>query len=200
MISFVLGKCRIQIGFSFFALLAFSCLFVGAGSSAFFLGAAGIHELAHLVVLCGLGVPPEQIRLTLWGCRMVPNRERRLGFHSQAAISLAGPGINLLGAGFLYAVGLREHPFFSANLVLGILHILPIEPLDGGIALHALLCARWKEHVAGWISLGISLALLFPLGVLGFLLLLQTRYNFTLLALSIYLMLYLLLREDLFTS
>ncbi len=44
---------------------------------------------------------------------------------------------------------------------------------------------------------GVSLLFLFPMAVLGFLILLRTRYNFTLLAMSLYLMLYLLLGKDL---
>ena len=37
--------------FSFFALLAFCCLFLGAGNSVFFLAAAACHESAHVAVL-----------------------------------------------------------------------------------------------------------------------------------------------------
>ena len=85
-------------------------------------------------------------------------------------------------------------------MALGLLHSLPVEPMDGGMALRALLCARMNGEQAGKLSLVISLGVLFPMAVLGFLVLLRTRYNFTLLAMSLYLMLYLLLKRDLFSG
>ncbi len=72
--------------------------------------------------------------------------------------------------------------------------------MDGGMALHALLCGHVKEDLAARITLIVSLALLMPMAVLGFAILLRTRYNFTLLAMSLYLMLYLVLKRDYFTG
>lgn len=46
----------------------------------------------------------------------------------------------------------------------------------------------------------VSLVFLIPLAVLGFWVLLRTRYNFTLLAMSLYLMLYLVLGRDFLTG
>lgn len=107
------------------------------------------------------------------------------------------PGVNLLCAGGMLAAGETAHPFFFASLGLGLLHSLPIEPLDGGLALRSLLSLRLGPRRAGRFATGVSLLFLFPMAVLGFLILLRTRYNFTLLAMSLYLMLYLLLGKDL---
>lgn len=131
---------------------------------------------------------------------MIPNQERVLSYRQMAAVSLAGPGMNLICTLVLALLGQETHPFFTANLVLGILHSLPVEPLDGGMALHALLCGHVKEDLAARITLIVSLALLMPMAVLGFVILLRTRYNFTLLAMSLYLMLYLVLKRDYFTG
>ena len=63
-------------------------------------------------------------------------------------------------------------------------------------ALRRLLEARLSpggaERAGRWVSAG----LLAPLWVLGFLVLLRTRYNYSLLALALYLMLYLVLGAD----
>ena len=201
MISFSLGGCRFSLGFSCFALLAFCCLFLGAGGSAFFLLAVLFHEGAHIVVMAHFGAMPAAVQLTALGCRMVPRRDKLLPYGEQALVSLAGPGCNLLcagGMGCFFQGG--DHPFFWSSLVLGILHSLPVEPLDGGMAFRCFLSSRMAERTASRISLWVSLLILFPLAVLGFLLLLRTRYNFTLLALSMYLMLYLVLKRDLFTG
>lgn len=199
-ISIVWKGCRICIGFSCFALLAFCCLFLGAGSSAFFLAAVACHELAHIGTLFWLRTPPALIKLTALGCRMVPNRERVLSYTQMAVVSLSGPGMNLFCAGLMALLGRINHPFFMASLILGILHSLPVEPLDGGMAFHALLCVAMGREQASKVVLAVSLVFLFPMAVLGFLVLLRTRYNFTLLAMSLYLMLYLLLKRDFLTG
>lgn len=200
MLDFSLRGCRVCVGFSCFALLAFCSLFLGAGNSAWVLAAAGCHEAAHVILLFRLGAPPALVRLTALGCRIVPNRERILSYGQMALVSLVGPGMNLFCAGGMALFGLARHPFFGASLVLGALHSLPIEPLDGGMALHALLCAHMKGERAAKLSLAISLGILLPMAVLGFAILLRTRYNFTLLAMSLYLMLYLVLKRDLFSG
>ena len=96
---FRLGSCQIQLGFSCFLLLAFSCLFLGTENGVVFLAAAVCHETAHLLVLLGLRAPPSWIRLTGLGCRIVPNKTRMLSYGQSALVSLAGPGCNLLLAG-----------------------------------------------------------------------------------------------------
>ena len=93
----------------------------------------------------------------------------------------------------------QSHIFAQASLTLGIFHCLPIEPLDGGLALRALLSSFLKSERAEKITFIVSLVLLFPLAVLGFLILLRTRYNFSLLLMSLYLMLYLVLKRDIGT-
>ncbi len=199
-LSFSVRGCRVYVGFSCFALVAFCCLFLGAGSSAYFLAAAACHEAAHILLMFLLGAPPALVKLTALGCRMVPNREKLLSYGQMALVSFAGPGINLLCAGGMLLLGLEGHPFFGANLVLGMLHSLPIEPMDGGMAFHALLRAHMNGERADKLCFAVSLGLLLPMAVLGFVILLRTRYNFTLLAMSLYLMLYLVLKRDLFSG
>lgn len=195
-LSFSWRGCRVEAGFSCFALLAFACLFLGGSNATLYLAAALLHECAHVAVLFLYGAPPALVRLTALGCRLVPNREKVLSYGKMAVVSLAGPGWNLALGGGMLLLGWGEHPFCAANLVLGIFHSLPVEPLDGGLAFHGLLrmCLP-QERAARW-SLGVSLGVLIPLAVLGFWVLLRTRYNFTLLAMSLYLMLYLVLKRD----
>lgn len=195
-LSFSWRGCRVEAGFSCFALLAFTCLFLGGRDAALWLAAAAFHELAHILVLWTLGAPPALVRLSALGCRLVPNREKVLSYGQMAWVSLAGPGMNLLLAAGMVLLGWEEHPFCIANLVLGALHILPVEPLDGGLAFHGMLRACLSQEWAARWSLAVSLALLIPLGILGFWILLETRYNWTLLAMSLYLMLYLVLKQD----
>lgn len=196
MLSLSLGGCRLHFKFSCFALLAFCCLFAGFPSGASFCLAAAFHEGAHLAVLFCLGAPPRSAEFSALGCRMVLDPEKRLSYRRNALVSLAGPAANLLSFGLLALLGKGSLPFAQASLALGAFHSLPVEPLDGGLAFRALLSGFLEEKTTGRVSFCLSLALLLPLAVLGFLVLLRTRYNFSLLALSLYLMLYLLLKRD----
>lgn len=196
MIRLFLGGCQIKIKFSCFALLAFCCLFAGFSSSAFVFLAAFLHELSHLAVLFLFRAPPGAAVFSALGCQIVLGTGRKLSYFQNAAVSLAGPAANLLCWALLCAAGYGDALFAAACLALGLLHSLPVEPLDGGLALKALLSAWLGRVTAGKITFVLSLLCLIPLAVLGFLVLLRTRYNFTLLALSLYLMLYLVLKRD----
>lgn len=196
MLRLSLRDCRLELEFSFFALLAFCCLFAGVSSGAFLFLAAALHEFSHLTALFLLHAPPKTVRLSALGCRIVLDPERRLSYRGNALVSLMGPMANLLSFGTMAALGRHDHIFAAASLTLGLFHCLPIEPLDGGLALRAVLSCRMPGDRAGKITFFLSLVFLIPLAVLGFLVLLRTRYNFSLLAMSIYLMLYLVLKRD----
>ncbi len=185
-----------RIHFSCFALLAFCCIFTGMDGGAACLLAVLLHEAAHILILGLLHALPSRLVVTALGCRMICTKENFISEWQQAAVSLAGPGMNWLC--FLLAAALHgENAVFAkASLALGMIHSLPIEPLDGGLALRYILKKMFSEENAERISRMISATLLLPLGVLGFLVLLRTHYNYSLLALSLYLMLYLVMGQD----
>ena len=196
MFAFRIGTCRIQVDFTCFALLAFCCLFAGFTGSAFALWAALLHEAAHIAALFLFDAPPQSAILTALGCRIVPDREKPLAPAAVCLVSLAGPVCNLTLFALLTLFEKGASFFAGANLALGCLHILPIEPLDGGLALRTALSVYLDPKKAAQVTRILSVLLLLPLSILGFLVLLRTRYNFSLLALSLYFMLYLVLGRD----
>lgn len=199
MFTFFLGSCRVELSFSCFALLAFCCLFAGGESSAFFLLAALLHEASHLAALFLLRAPPVRCRLSALGCRLEVDPARALSFRQSALVSLSGPVANLLCFLLCASFGQGISAFGSANFALGAFHLLPVEPLDGGLALRAFLTEKLGVSAAGKLAAVCSVLVLLPLSVLGFLILLRTRYNFSLLSLCVYLMLYLVLKQDFFS-
>lgn len=198
MLTFRLGRCRLDLRFSAFALLAFCCGFAGAFNGAATLLAVSLHEAAHLVALWALRAPPKRVTLSALGCRIALDPTRPLSAGQSAAVSLAGPLGNLLCFLCLALFGFWDAPLAWVSLGMGAFHLLPVEPLDGGLALRSLLQRRLPPERARRVTFLLSLGLLVPLGAAGFLVLLRTRYNFTLLAVSVYLMLYLVLGRDLF--
>lgn len=196
MLAFKIGPCRVRINFSFFALIAFCCIFTGAeGGLACFL-AVCVHEAAHLTAMVALGAWPEKVEISALGCRIGTSGQSLLSDRQNIMVSLAGPAVNWLCAAAM-ALYSAENAFFGASLAMALIHSLPIEPLDGGLALHYFFRSRYPQERAELLSRIISTIFLIPLAALGFLVLFNSRYNYSLLALSVYLMLYLVLKWDL---
>lgn len=160
------------------------------------MGAVAIHEAAHLGAMVLLGERVSEASLSALGLRVIHDRETVLSDTRQAVVSLAGPAANWLCWGAAACLGYGGASFARVSLALALVHSLPAEPLDGGLALRYLLRPMVGEQGAERISRITSAVLLFPVAVLGFLLLLHTKYNYTLLLMSIYLMLYLVLGWD----
>lgn len=165
------------------------------GAAACFLATA-LHESAHLLAIAIFKAPAACVEISALGCRITPRQGQFLSDWQQAVISLAGPGMNLLCFFLAQGFDCVDSAFTGASFALGLAHSLPIEPLDGGLALRYLLRGPLGSRRAELAGRILSAALIFPLGVLGFLILLQTQYNYSLLALSVYLMFYLVLGRD----
>ena len=196
---FSIGKCQVKIQFSCFALLAFCCIFVGVNNGAVCFLAVLLHEFAHVIAMYCMHSPPEKLEFSALGCRIIYCKGTCISDYANAVISLSGPVINWLC--FLFMLGMGQigcfnDSFLMANLALGIIHSLPIEPLDGGLALRYLLQKKLGVVRAWHVSRVVSTVFLFPLAAMGFLVLLRTQYNYSLLALAVYIMLYLVLSLD----
>ena len=195
-----LGGCKVEIGFLFVAVITFSLLIDRTGVAGVGLLATAIHEGGHLVMMNLYSIPPEKIKMNPFGIDIVEKRGSRHSYQSDMAIALAGPCANLLFAGiciwgslwifsdYLFNLGI-------ANLLLAALNILPVEPLDGGQALFSFLCPRFGTERSIRLVEFISFCVVLPLGIMGFLVLLRSRYNFSLLLVSVYLTLLLVLKK-----
>lgn len=81
------------------------------------------------------------------------------------------------------------------HATMAVMNLLPVEPLDGGQALFCLLAPHMEEPRARRVVLLVSVLTILPLAAAGFYVLLHSGYNFTLLAVSVYLVLLLLLKR-----
>ena len=153
------------------------------------LPAAVLHEGGHILVMILCGIPPRQVRFYPFGVVITQRADVCRGYGKDALVSLGGPAANglmaLIGA-FLFG---GDSLFFLANAVLGLFNLLPAESLDGGRAVHALLCLRFLPEKAEKLTFFLSLSVTLPVAALGVLILLRERGNFTLLIAGIYLLL-----------
>lgn len=192
--KFSIGCCKVTVGFWFAAVLCLCLLLDKSGMTAVGLLAVAVHESGHLLCMRWVQIPVNEMRFGLFDIKIVRGKHR--GYWQELAVALAGPAANLICAGLLYLVPAWHGVAVWANLLLALFNLMPVTSLDGGQAVYNLLCMGLSEEQAQGIGLVLSLLVLFPMAIWGFLILLQTKYNFTLLFVSCYLMMCLLLKID----
>lgn len=187
MLVFTCGKTRCTLTFGFAAVVCAAFVFGNTAITVGMLACILWHEIGHLLALLLLHAPPRSLKMTVFGLELAADpRTTHLG---DALVSLAGPAVNLLAAALLFFT-----PWKSAaklNLLLGLFHLLPIDPLDGGQVLQHLLSLRLQQKNVRMICLSVSLCFLFLIAAAGFLLLFQRTPNITLFLLCLYLLFYL---------
>ncbi|MFO1187052.1 MAG: M50 family metallopeptidase [Alphaproteobacteria bacterium] len=138
-----------------------------------------LHELGHAAAARAFGIETRDITLSFFGG--YARLSRAPTGWAEAAISAAGPAVNLAIAAFLYWwIRAVEHSaqslrlFFDlawANLLLGAFNLLPGYPLDGGsiarAALSRFMPRRRARLTVGYFGIAIGAGLVL-LGFWGF--------------------------------
>ncbi len=178
-------ETKIEVGFLFALSMTLLSIFDKSGEIFYCLIFAFLHELGHLSVLVFAKEKPKKIVFTPFGIRIERRTNKSLTFTEEALCAFMGPAVNIaLAVVFFF---LKKEKFFTINLALALLNLLPCEPLDGGKILENLLKTKLTEEKADKILITVSCISVFPVAVLGFLVLLKSRYNFSLLLISFYL-------------
>ena len=186
MLEWRIGNLCLSVNVLFAASLLVLMLADGGDIPLWCLAASLMHETGHVIAVLLLERQPVRVELGVFGMRMLQRESASLGYRRKLCILLAGPLVNLACAGLLFLTG-QAGLVMGIHLVIGLFNLLPIEPLDGGQALLCLLAAHGDIGRAETVVLGLSLVLLFGLLVVGFYVLLAGGYNFTLLAVGLYL-------------
>lgn len=188
--SFCLGSCRIEIGYTAVAGLTAAMLLDPENRIVLCMAAALLHELGHLLMLLLCGLRVRGISLRLFDVQIAADSPH--GFADDLCVTLGGPAANLLLAAALTPTG----SFFGyANLALGCFNLLPVLSLDGGRLLSLLLSLRFDARICDRAVKIVSFVILLPLLTVGIYTLLRSGYNYSLLFASLYLTAILLLKK-----
>ena len=136
---------RIQVRDGFLVLMAALWCADESGVLPIFLLAAAVHECGHLFVIRLSGGTVHALCLTACGavlrCSLPPSP------FSRAAICLAGPAASFALTALANPLG--AYRLAGASALLGLFNLLPVPPLDGGMALRHLADGRFTRLLNG---------------------------------------------------
>lgn len=185
--------CRVNISIYFALFIACIIVIDQTGVAALALLCAALHETGHFLALYLFRIPVKEVSFKIFGVTIRLTNNTKLSYLKEAVIAISGCLMNLILCLISYVFIITGHfvqqaeIFFSVNLAVCILNILPVAPLDGGRALEAMLCTRLQYNTALNIVTVISAIFLIPLVILGGVLVVKTNYNVSLIIVSVYL-------------
>lgn len=159
-----------------------------------------IHEAGHLIPIALFGDFPREIKISLFEITVSDNNRNSRTLFQNIIIIFFGPFANFICFIFGYLLYLFCNDIFLSfsivNLFLGLFNMLPVLSLDGGQLLYLLFCRKFDGGKAQKTVNILTFIFIFPIAVLGFILLFQTKYNFSLLAVCFYLIMSLVMKRD----
>lgn len=150
---------------------------------------AFLHEFGHLVAMIILKVEVSNINIRLFDIVIESKTDRT--FKSDLVITLMGPMFNFLFAIVFYFVDVS---LCYTNLAFAIFNLLPVDTFDGGYILYLLLYQKCSYETVRIISKLLTFIFLLPIFMFGVMVLFYSRYNYSLLLISLYLVAILFLK------
>lgn len=185
--------CKINIFISY-PLVALLCMSVIASKNTITVIAvlsAVLHETGHLAVMRRFSDDEIDVRAGVFELAICDYSREVSGYRRDIAVTCAGPVVNIvLWAVFFilykYTMWDTAHNIAMVNISLGIFNLLPIETTDGGQLLKIILAKTLSVTAADRVMLVVSIVFIIPVAVAGFYILLNSAYNYTMLAAVIY--------------
>ena len=152
-----------------------------------------IHEIGHLTAMRLFKTHILGLKISVCDIKIIEQSRRILDYKRDVIITAAGPLVNILLFLSLFSVSFR---FACVNLVIGAFNLLPAASLDGGQLIYLFLSKYFSVKTSALALDVITVFVSIPLFIGGIFILLQTKYNFSLLIISLYLVLSLFIKED----
>lgn len=191
---------KVKVSFLFVALVTTFMVIDSSKYMLLGLSSALIHEMGHIIAMILVGSKPAKIEFNLFDIDIKDNNRNNRNYKNDVFTLLGGSIANFLTALFLWILYyiFKDQSILmliSENLILGFFNILPIESLDGGQILYIFLSNKMQNDKAIVFLEVISFIILLPLAVIGFYMLLKSKYNFSLLLISCYLISAILIKK-----
>ncbi len=157
-----IGSKTIKISFLFAAFLAVCANFAGGKTVLLSFLFSFIHEIIHLVFLHFSGLKKAQIVLLPGAVKIYCEGLALLSYKKTALCTLSAPVFNMI-TGVVFSALFFMYPSenmkicAAINFILGAINFLPMEFLDGGRALRAMLCVKTEESRVHYIMKRLSL-------------------------------------------
>lgn len=152
--------------------------------------AALLHELGHLLMMVLCGVSVREIRLRLFD--VLIKADEAPSVRADVLITLGGVAVNFLFAVLLCPVGMK---YALPHLALGVFNLLPVMSLDGGHLLAIILDRRFAPRTTAITLTITTFVLSVPLMTAGLYVLFSGSCNYSLLIISIYLIVLLFMKN-----
>ncbi len=176
---------KIKISVYFAAVLALLCVMSKNGYASMGLVCCVLHEMGHLIFMKAVGGRVRAISLGAYGMRIDTAPDINLSPLKDAFIAFGGPFVNIVL--FIIGLAIGNRMLMSVNLVLAVFNLLVIESMDGYNLIYNILISRFQTEKVKAALRFVSAAFLVLLYYFAFLVLLKSRYNFTVLAVAVYL-------------
>lgn len=159
------------------------------------------HEAGHIATMCKLGKKPKKIICQLFNIKIIDDSRAIYSYKTDLLVVLSGITVNFFLSIFsfiFYHISNMELllTFSIVNLLTGLFNLLPVSNLDGGQAIYLILSQKFTDETANKIIDVLTVLLIFPISIAGFIVLFNSKYNFSLLLISVYLIITLIVKNS----
>ncbi len=176
---------QINISVYFASVLALLCALSKNGYASLGLVCCILHEVGHLAILKAMGGRARSISFGAYGMRIDISASQKLTPLKESLVCLGGPLINLVL--IFFGMAIKNQMLINVNIALMVFNMLPIETMDGYNFLFNLIIAKGNVQKGKTALKIISAVFLTVVYAFGFLVLFKSGYNFTVLAVAVYL-------------
>ncbi len=160
---------------------------------------SSLHEIGHILFMRLYKIPIKEVNITPSSVDIVQETSS-LNYKKELYILLAGPIMNLLLFLIFFGIYLYSNVMIFKNiylqsLLIGFINLIPISTLDGGRIFQIFLKRHFDIREADRISFIVSIIFIIPLMISGFLILIRSNFNISVLLLSLYLCYFLIFQN-----
>lgn len=189
----IFKDCDFKIGIPFLSFITLILLLDRSGMIFWCLMAIFIHESGHIICMAVQKRKLRKIHFCLFDVKIESSADILRSYKNDMILMFSGPLANILVFLLLELVNITLKnnciKLFSAeNILIAIFNLLPINSLDGGQILSLFLKMYVNEVYVEKILNLTSIIFLVPIIILGMNVLLRSKYNFSLLLVSLYLL------------